>query len=61
MAIYPKICEAAKIGFKRKQIKKQNPLIKKLEENVSKINDVFLDEYNLLQRIRRRMNKKKER
>ncbi len=59
MAIYPKICEAAKIGFKRKQIKKQNPLIKKLEENVSKINDVFLDEYNLLQRIRRRMNKKK--
>ena len=59
IAIYPKIEEEAKILVPRKRIDKRNPLFSKLIDNVNKINDVFLEEYNLLKRVNRRMRKNK--
>ena len=59
IAIYPKIEEEAKILVPKKRIDKRNPLFSKLIDNVNKINDVFLEEYNLLKRVNRRMRKNK--
>lgn len=59
IAIYPKIEEEAKILVPKKKLNKRNPLFKKLIDNVNKINDVFLEEYNLLKRVNRRMRKNK--
>jgi hypothetical protein len=59
IAIYPKIEEEAKILVPKKRIDKRNPLFSKLIDNVNKINDVFLEEYNLLKRVNRRMRRHK--
>ena len=59
IAMYPKIEEEAKILVPKKKIEKRSPLLKKLVDNVNKINDVFLEEYNLLKRVNRRMRKHK--
>ena len=59
IAIYPKIEEEAKILVPKKRIDKRNPLFSKLIDNVNKINDVFLEEYNLLKRVNRRMRRNK--
>ena len=52
ISIYPKIEEEAKIPVFKKKINKKNPLFKRLIENVNKINDVFLEEYKLLKKIK---------
>ena len=59
IAIYPKIEEEAKILVPKKRIDKRNPLFSKLIDNVNKINDVFLEEYNLLKGVNRRMRRHK--
>ena len=59
IAIYPKIEEDAKILVPRKKIDKRNPSLKKLVDNINKINDVYLEEYNLLKRVNRRMRRSK--
>ena len=57
--IYPKIEEEAKISERRKLIEKRNPLLNKLENNIYKLNYVFLKKYDTVKRIRRKLNKYK--
>ena len=54
IGIYPKIEKEAEIFIPRKKIEKRHPLIDKLKENVHKINNVFLKEYKLLNRAKRK-------
>ena len=54
IGIYPKIEREAEILIPRKRIEKRHPLIGKLKENVHKINNVFLKEYKLLSRVKRK-------
>ena len=58
--MYPKIEEEAKLLVPRKKIERRNPLLKRLVKNINKINDVFLEEYDLIKRIKRKMEKSKE-
>lgn len=59
IAIYPKIEEEAKMLVPKKKIDKRNPLFIKLVKNINRINDVFLKEYDLLKRVKKRMEKNK--
>ena len=59
IGIYPQIERDAEIFIPRKKIEKRHPLIKKLKENVQKINNVFLNEYKLLTRARWKFSKHK--
>ena len=59
ISIYPKIEEEAKIIVPKRKIDKKNPLFKRLIANVNKLNEVFLEEYDLLKRVNRRMRKHK--
>ena len=56
IGIYPKIERDAEILIPRKKIEKRSPLIKKLQENVQKINNVFLNEYKLVNRVKKKFN-----
>ena len=56
IGIYPKIERDAEILIPRKKIEKRSPLIKKLQENVQKINNVFLNEYKLVNRVKKKYN-----
>ena len=53
IGIYPKIEREAEILIPRKKIEKRHPFIKKLEENVNKINNVFLSEYKLVNKYKK--------
>ena len=57
IGIYPQIERDAEIFIPRKKIEKRHPLIKKLKENVQKINNVFLNEYKLLTRAKWKFSK----
>ena len=59
IAIYPKIEEEAKMLVPKKKIDKRNPLFIKLVKNINRINEVFLKEYDLLKRVKRRMENNK--
>ena len=56
IGIYPKIEREAEILIPRKKIEKRSPLIKKLQENVQKINNVFINEYKLVNRVKKKFN-----
>ena len=56
IGIYPKIERDAEILIPRKKIEKRSPLIKKLQDNVHKINNVFLNEYKLVNRVKKKYN-----
>lgn len=60
LAIYPKIQDKAKLLVQRKIIERRNPLLKRLVNNINKINDIFLEEYDLIKRVKRKMEKAKE-
>ena len=57
IGIYPKIEEAAKLIYPKRKIDKRNPMLKKLVNNIDKINDIFLEEYNLLKRVNKKWKK----
>ena len=57
--IYPKIEEDAKISVKRKKIAKRNPLLKRLVHNINRLNDVYLEEYDAVKRLRKKMQQYK--
>ena len=57
--IYPKIEEDAKISVKRKKIAKRNPLLNRLVHNINRLNDVYLEEYDAVKRLRKKMQKYK--
>ena len=52
--IYPKIEREAEILIPRKKIKRRHPLLKKLQENINKINNVFLSEYKLVNKYKKK-------
>ena len=54
IGIYPKIEKEAEIFIPPKKLEKRHPLMDKLKENVHKINNVFLKEYKLLSRVKRK-------
>ena len=53
IGIYPKIKKEAGIFIPRKKILKRHPLIKKLQENVQKINDVYVKKYDLVNKFKK--------
>ena len=57
--IYPKIEEEAKISVQRKRIEKRNPLLNRIVNNINRLNNVFLEEYNVVKRIKRKLQKYK--
>ena len=57
--IYPKIEEEAKISVQRKRIERRNPLLNRIVNNINRLNDVFLEEYNVVKRIKRKLQKYK--
>ena len=57
--IYPKIEEEAKISVRRKRIEKRNPLLNRIVNNINRLNNVFLEEYNVVKRIKRKLQKYK--
>ena len=59
LGIYPKLEEEAKLLVPKKKIEIRNPLFERLRKNVNKINDIFLDKYNLIQEVKIRMEKRK--
>ena len=54
IGIYPKIAKEAEILIPRKKIEKRHPLIKKIQENIKKIHDVYVNEYNLVDRVKKK-------
>ena len=57
--IYPKIEEEAKISVQRKRIERRNPLLNRIVNNINRLNNVFLEEYNVVKRIKRKLQKYK--
>ena len=54
ISIYPKIERDAELIIPRKKFEKRHPLLKRLQYNVQKINDVFLKEYKLINRVKKK-------
>ena len=52
IGIYPKIEKDANLFLPYKKIEKRNPLIKKIQENVNKLNNVYICDHKLLTKIR---------
>lgn len=55
--IYPKIEEEAKISVRMKKIEKRNPLLNRLVNNINRLNSVFLEKYDVVKRIKRKLQK----
>ena len=53
IGIYPKIKREAGVFIPRKKIELRQPLLKKLQENVHKINNVYIREYDLVNKFRK--------
>ena len=53
IGIYPKIKREAGVFIPRKKIELRHPLLKKLQENVHKINNVYIREYDLVNKFRK--------
>ena len=54
IGIYPKIERDAEILIPFKKVKKNNFLLKRLKDNVQKLNDVYLNEHKLISRVKRK-------
>ena len=54
IGIYPKIAKEAEILIPRKKFDKRHPLMNKIKENIKKINDVYMNEYKLIKRVKKK-------
>ena len=51
ISFYPKIMKDCELRVPYKKIKKVNPYVFKIKENINKANNIFVSKYNLLQRV----------